>query len=195
MNGTWILFLMADAMICTYAGVRWYKLRQANPAVRLNFRLIELWAVSFALSPALALFGVVQRLDESAGDSALLVLVLLIPHQLAVAFLTMLRNHEDLLAAKAAKDLNAFQQFVLMLNSTLVGLIIPIVTLCATVVLIFTVVFAILFSPIVLPILVLRAKSFFTTQPAPPTSPIRSELPWQKPDFAQSHTRSEGEAD
>jgi len=164
----WGLFLLADATICVYAWVRWNKLRRENSELRLNFRLIELWAMTFAFSPALALFALTLRLDQGGGESAFLVLVLLIPHQVVVAFLTVLRNHTDPVAMKEAKDLNTFQQFVFMLNSTLVGLLIPIVTVCAAMVILFTLGVTVLFGPIVVPVLIFVAVYYYSKKRAAP---------------------------
>jgi hypothetical protein len=69
----------------------------------------------------------------------------------------VLRNHTDPIAMSQTKDLSTFQHFVFMFNSTLVGLLIPIVTVCAAVVTLIALSLAAMSSPILVPVLIFYA--------------------------------------
>jgi len=117
----WVLVALANLVVGIYMFKQWRSFRAANPGAPLNFRLIELWSASLAMSPTLALFAALNTIGGFPEVFAPLVLVLLIPHQCAGSLLIILCNSAD----SAAAQRNALDQFVDMFSGTLFGLFMP----------------------------------------------------------------------
>lgn len=120
---------LADAMILIYTFVKWVKFRRVNPDVRVHFRLIELWAVTLSLSPALALFGFMLRFSPRAEQQAPFVLALLVPHQVCACWLAIVRNHDDAGSARVAARQSTRDHFVYIFISSLFGILFPLLPL------------------------------------------------------------------
>lgn len=140
-----LMVAAADIVLLLWCWLVWKQAQAANPSARLQFRIIDLWFLALALSPTLS---VATQMD---GEILVLFLLLMIPHQIAGAFIFRL----DAPRFRIQADEPTWKIAVMTVSGTLLGWIMPILTLVIGIALLAALALILISLPISLPLMLI----------------------------------------
>jgi hypothetical protein len=143
LQNLWLLGIVANSVTLVLCIYFWREARREKPDFRLQLRITDMWAAIFGLTPTFVCFAALLAEPEWAGVAPIF-LVVFLPHQVATAFIFLLREETGDSAAKGS----ALSSFVVLLSGTIAGVALPVLAL-------FLVGAFCFLAPIVLPVLLL----------------------------------------
>lgn len=124
LQNLWLLAIIVNTVTLFFCIYFWRQVRRENPEFRLHFRITDIWAAIFGLTPTFVIFAALLA-EPTRADAAPIFLAVFFPHQVGASFIFLLRDDSSDSVAKRS----ALSSFVILFSGTIAGVALPVMSL------------------------------------------------------------------